>query len=337
MSKRILTFFALALCAGLFLFPTSAFAADSADTTPPTLSAKLTGETLHIETADNVGVEAIFIDGLRVNYRVDGAIDVRLRDYAGTEKTVKIYAVDFAGNKSKTAEISNPHYTAPVQTPAPAQTPAPTQTPAPATPAPSAPAVQPSAPVSTPAPVEPTEPTESAIPREPNPFTPAGTGTVADNATDGDGKEFFTVVTADENVFYLIIDRQRDSENVYLLNTVTEDDLMALAEKSSGTSQSAVPTPVPEPTPTPTPEPTPDPEPPVTEKENNTGTILLILLVVLGAGGAGYYFKIVKPKQNAIPDDEDEYDDDSDYADEPEDYEDDYGFEDSEETQQDEE
>ena len=63
----------------------------------------------------------------------------------------------------------------------------------------------------------------------------------------------------------------------------------------------------------------------------------MILLVVLGAGGAGYYFKIVKPKQNAVPDDEDEYEDDSDYADEPEDYEDDYGFEDSEETQQNEE
>ena len=26
---------------------------------------------------------------------------------------------------------------------------------------------------------------------EPNPFTPEGTGTVVDNATDGDGKEFF--------------------------------------------------------------------------------------------------------------------------------------------------
>lgn len=323
MSKRILTIFALALCAGLFLFPTSAFAADSVDTTPPTLSAKLTGETLHIETADNVGVEAIFIDGNRVNYRVDGAIDVRLRDYAGDGKTIIIYAVDFAGNKSKTSEITNPHYVAPTQTPAP-----PPATPAPVTPSPTTPVPAPDTSIS--------ESTESAIPREPNPFTPAGTGTVADNATDGDGKEFFTVVTEDENVFYLIIDRQRDSENVYLLNTVTEEDLMALAEKSSGTSQSAVPTPAPEPTPQPDPEPTSEPEPPAPEK-SNSGTILLVLLAVLGVGGAGYYFKIVKPKQNAVPDDEDEYDDDSDYEYEPDDYDDDYGFEDSEETQQDEE
>lgn len=28
-----------------------------------------------------------------------------------------------------------------------------------------------------------------------NPFTPAGTGTVVDNATNEDGKEFFTIMT----------------------------------------------------------------------------------------------------------------------------------------------
>ena len=79
-----------------------------------------------------------------------------------------------------------------------------------------------------PAPVEETtEPEETA---EPNPFTPNGTGTVLDNATSEDEKEFYTIVTEDENVFYLVIDKQRDTENVYFLNAVTESDLMALAE-----------------------------------------------------------------------------------------------------------
>ena len=41
-------------------------------------------------------------------------------------------------------------------------------------------------------------------------------------------------MTPDENVFYLIIDKQRDSENVYFLNAVTESDLMALAQKRHG-------------------------------------------------------------------------------------------------------
>lgn len=80
-------------------------------------------------------------------------------------------------------------------------------------------------------PVEPTEPPATPEP-EPNPFTPDGQGTMVDNATDQDGKEFFTIMAADESVFYLVIDRQRETENVYFLNAVTVADLMALAEPS---------------------------------------------------------------------------------------------------------
>lgn len=72
-----------------------------------------------------------------------------------------------------------------------------------------------------------------AEPETQNPFTPDGTGTVVDNATDEDGKEFYTITTADESVFYLVIDKQKTSENVYFLNTVTTDDLLPLAEQQS--------------------------------------------------------------------------------------------------------
>ena len=65
-----------------------------------------------------------------------------------------------------------------------------------------------------------------AEPETQNPFTPDGTGTVVDNATDEDGKEFYTITTADESVFYLVIDKQKTSENVYFLNTVTVDELL---------------------------------------------------------------------------------------------------------------
>ena len=56
-----------------------------------------------------------------------------------------------------------------------------------------------------------------AEPETQNPFTPDGTGTVVDNATDEDGKEFYIITTADESVFYLVIDKQKTSENVYFL------------------------------------------------------------------------------------------------------------------------
>lgn len=74
-----------------------------------------------------------------------------------------------------------------------------------------------------------TAPAPSPEPEQ-KPFTPSGTGTVVDNATDQEGKEFFTITTADESVFYLVIDRQRGAENVYFLNAVTLADLAALAE-----------------------------------------------------------------------------------------------------------
>ena len=158
-------------------------------------------------------------------------------------------------------------------------------------------------------PVEPTEPPATPEP-EPNPFTPDGQGTMVDNATDQDGKEFFTIMAADESVFYLVIDRQRETENVYFLNAVTVADLMALAEPSP----EIVPEPLPEPEPEPTTEPEPEPEP---EKSGGAGTLLLVLAVLAIGGGAGWYFKIYRPKQQAAGPGED--------FDEAEEYGEDYG------------
>ena len=155
--------------------------------------------------------------------------------------------------------------------------------------------------------LEPAEP----LPTEPNPFTPDGTGTVVDNATDQDGKEFFTITTAEEAVFYLVIDRQRETENVYFLNAVTVADLMALAESSG---EPAAPEPPSEPEPEPT---TPEPEP-VPEKKSGAGPLLLALAVVVIGGGAGWYFKIYRPKLQKAAEPEEDYG--GDPYDGPEDY-----------------
>ncbi len=156
--------------------------------------------------------------------------------------------------------------------------------------------------------LEPAEP----LPTEPNPFTPDGTGTVVDNATDQDGKEFFTITTAEEAVFYLVIDRQRETENVYFLNAVTVADLMALAESSGDPA-------APEPPLEPEPEPTTTPEPePVPEKKGGAGPLLLALAVVVIGGGAGWYFKIYRPKLQKAAEPEEDYG--GDPYDGPEDY-----------------
>ena len=162
--------------------------------------------------------------------------------------------------------------------------------------------------------LEPVDPLPVEQPPEPQPFTPDGTGTVVDNATDEDGKEFFTITTADEAVFYLVIDRQRSTENVYFLNAVTVSDLMALAEQDQVPE---APPPVTEPDPEPEPDPIPEPEP---QKTGGAGMLLAALAVLALGGGAGGYFKIHRPKQQKAAEPEEDYssyDEPDGYDDEP--------------------
>lgn len=151
-------------------------------------------------------------------------------------------------------------------------------------------------------------PTTSETTSDPNPFTPAGTGTVVNTATDEDGKQFYTITTPDENVFYLVIDLQREQDNVYFLNAVTEKDLLALAEKSEDTEKNQTAAIA-------TPEPESDSETDISsgtsaepEPKSNATMLLLVLAVVVIGGGAGYYFKIYRPKQEQAALAEDEFD-----------------------------
>jgi len=159
---------------------------------------------------------------------------------------------------------------------------------------------------STPAPeipdtVIPDVPDTSAL----NPFTPGGAGTVMDYADDGVGKVFYTIMTPDKQVFYLVIDQERSAENVYFLNAVTVDDLLALAVPSEG-STSAIPD-TPAVTPTPSQTPTPEPSPAPQQGGGNMGTMTLVIIIVVIGGGAGWYFKIYRPKQQRAASAEAEY------------------------------
>lgn len=165
--------------------------------------------------------------------------------------------------------------------------------------------------------------------REPVPFTPGGQATVVDEATGEDGKLFYTFSTPEGNVFYLVIDRQRDSDNVYFLNAVTEQDLLSLAEGGEeGTGESAIPeikvcmcrercregwadVSCPACMEDPGSCKGKDAEAPAQEGQEeggqkpagetggaSTGTFVFILLAAVAVGGAGYYLKIYKPKHD---------------------------------------
>jgi len=290
MKTKCFTIVVLMLCMSTFLFPATAYA--YGDENPPIVTATVDGEVLRIEASGGyLGIETIYINEQHFNYPVDGVLSVDLLSFSDS-KTISIYAVDFAENTSNIIIIENPLYIGLETQPDLSQG-------IPVTPTPA------------------------------NPFTPAGQATVIGNASSDDGKEFFTFTTPAGNVFFLVIDRQRDSDNVYFLNAVTEYDLIALADQSGqnvsrndGIPVSTTPQTPDEWQPDES-EPT-EPDTPATDNGGNNNTMIFILVAVAIAGGAGYYFKVVRPKQQASSDYDDEDEDEEDigeemeFADEPE-------------------
>jgi len=132
-----------------------------------------------------------------------------------------------------------------------------------------------------------------------------GIGTIVEYAMGDEGKIFYTISTAEGNVFYIVVDQNRNNKNVYLLHTVSNFDLAMLTEGGGVVTESAVPEVV-------IPEPEPEievvPEPPA-KKKNNNGATLFILIAAAVIGAVGYYFKVIKPKKDTTDGD---YDDDFD-------------------------
>ena len=197
-----------------------------------------------------------------------------------------------------------------------------------------------------------TDTTEDGKP--PFAFTPDGNMTLIDDflqievpgdeETEQVEKQFITVQSKNGNTFYIVIDRNGETENVYFLNLVDEADLMALMESEKGETEAptcsctdkcvigAINTnceicrtnisectgkePVVEPE-----QPTEPVEEPDEKKSANF--LPLIIVMIAGAGGfAVYWFKFRKPKTktsgNSDLDDYDFGQDDEDYDEENE-------------------
>lgn len=136
-----------------------------------------------------------------------------------------------------------------------------------------------------------------------------GTGTVYDRlTTDGTNtaeKVFYTVTTEEGDVFYLIIDQGRGTDNVYLLDTVKRSDLLALTADGVGSGQeesekeanllNALYSTNDEPDQTDTVENT-------TKKKTGTSGNVVILMIMLAGGAAYYYFKVYRNKKDEMMD-----------------------------------
>lgn len=145
-------------------------------------------------------------------------------------------------------------------------------------------------------------------------FTTLGSAQVKDDIKDGSSKEFLTIVTKNNQTFYLVIDRSTTTDNVYLLSNVDENDLEEFLDEAAGSKDAEEETPA-----VLLPEITREEEESTAVKEeetevkekkgffaNSTGFMLVLLLAVLAGLGGGYYFKIYKPRVQEEDDSENE-------------------------------
>ena len=140
-------------------------------------------------------------------------------------------------------------------------------------------------------------------------FSVDGNGEVLDNVMDEkSGKEFYTITTANNNTYYLIIDHSSSTKNVYMLSMIDENDLKEFLSEEEPEAPEDTGTPPAvdfgdEPSGDETPD---DSEPEEPKKDNNIlSTVLIILVLGAIAGGGYFYFKIYKPKKEAQISDED--------------------------------
>jgi flagellar basal body-associated protein FliL len=155
-----------------------------------------------------------------------------------------------------------------------------------------------------------TETQETVIHEDAVSFTPDGNLTLIDDftRTDESDKQFITVKTRDESVFYIVIDRSANQENVYFLNLVDDQDLIAILNDEGLTEEIETITKLPDPQESEQAKPSPT-KPETTDPASSPAAMQLIVILVFIAaiGGAAFWLIRSKPfqkqrkKEVAIP------------------------------------
>lgn len=123
-------------------------------------------------------------------------------------------------------------------------------------------------------------------------LTPKGNAQLVDDVTDNENLQFITVTARDGSVFYFVIDKGANSENVYFLNTVDESDLAALVEDYTP----AAAEPKPEASASPEPE-QEEQQKPQEQKKDGSPTLYIVLVLIAAGVIGGYYYKVILPKK----------------------------------------
>lgn len=286
----------------------------------PTLRAAVVNEILVITAEDGLsGVDAVYVNGYEFTELEDGRLRIRLEQFDAGYPYFTISARDIAGNESPTYQISNPYYIGAGD-----------------------------------------EDSENSLPADASASEPGSArGTVVDylraaGGVDEDGseimgREFYTISTESGKVFYLIVDKDGETDNVYFLTEADENDLLnmtgeanseTLPKNSLPDGTGAVPAGTDLTDGSADDAAAPD-EPEGTDtgesgenaeaqdgaagkpKETTAGTYIFYAVLAIAFFGAAYYFKIARKKKDPDFLDEDDDDDDEEDEDAEEDFDED--------------
>lgn len=178
------------------------------DTGMPVLNAAVSDGKLIIQAQDyESGIEKVYVNGYEFSDLDDGKLEIRLQQFDAGYEYFTLQVLDHAGNLSAKYKVGNPYYS---------------------------------------------EGTESAtqgntleeLPVDAQPALPTtATGMVTEHFVTSQGtteepvsgKEFYTIQTDNGKVFYLIIETAGQSEKVYFLTEISENDLLNVTTDNSQT------------------------------------------------------------------------------------------------------
>lgn len=202
------------------------------DTTKPTLNAAVSGGLLTVQVQDTEsGAKTVYVNGYEFTELTNGMLNIRLQQFDAGYEYFTITAMDHAGNISEVYKTKNPYYKDPAdgsdgdpakQLPADAE------------------ASKPGNATGTVTEHIKTDSSGNAVSEkspaeQKNEALDEADGSGEEKEKSGQGKEFYTIRTASEKVFYLIIDRDSEEETVYFLTEITENDLLNAASDNSET------------------------------------------------------------------------------------------------------
>ena len=132
------------------------------------------------------------------------------------------------------------------------------------------------------------------------PFSVSGNGQLADDLADDGSKQFLTIQTKNGNTFFMVLDRSNNTENVYMLSMIDENDLAEFldgTEKEPEPEQPSVVIPETE-QPSVLEKPETEEKPEEAKGGMNLGALLAVAVLLAGGIGGYYYFKVLKPRQD---------------------------------------